>query len=160
MPCPRYSIKSNDSHHSTPRVEANRNALLEDLFFFPNSFTVSVWLENQAALAEEKCLCSASFSFPGCVQMGRRLPCHQNPCWGEVLTTGGCISAAWQHSPWQRQKRPSRASQSLNVHPNGFGRFQAHLYFISPNLRDAKREIWTCFQTLELRKISIFIEHF
>lgn len=32
MPCPRYSIKSSNSHHSTPKEEVNRNALLEDLF--------------------------------------------------------------------------------------------------------------------------------
>lgn len=51
----------------TPHPRRRSTEMLFWKICFPNSFIVSVWPENQAALAEGKCLCSATFSFPGCV---------------------------------------------------------------------------------------------
>lgn len=124
---------------------------------FPNSFIVSSWIENQVALW--KISVQLPFLFLGVHR------CGTSSLTAFLVTkthTGGRCDHRWFYSsslaPFPLAKIEKalqvgrvQASQSLNVHPNAFVSFQNYFYCILPNLGDAKREIWTCFQTLELQ---------
>lgn len=167
MPCPRYSIKSSNSHHSTPKVEANRNALVEDLF---SKLLYCQCLARKSSSSSWRKMSMFSHFFFSWVCIDEAPPSlSPKPMLGRGADHRWLYFSSLAAFPLAEAEKALQvgrvqASQSLNVHPNAFGRFQAHLYFISPNPGDAKRKIWTCFQTIELRiylwKISIFIEHF
>lgn len=96
---------------TTPHPGWRPGEMLSGKFCFPNSFIVSAWLGNQAALAEGKFLRAPPFLFLLCVDVV--LP-HSPPSWSPRPTLRGgvdhrcvCLSSLAPF-PWQRQKKPFR----------------------------------------------------
>lgn len=105
---------------TTPHPGWRPGEMLSGKFCFPNSFIVSAWLGNQAALAEGKFLRAPPFLFLLCVDVV--LP-HSPPSWSPRPTLRGgvdhrcvCLSSLapfpWQSRKsllgWQAQASPSK----------------------------------------------------